>query len=999
MSSKLTLNIGYVNVRGLNDHTLQSITHLIRNNSYDLLILSETWFLNRNQYLNSSFFLAESSIPTNQPHGRRYNGGLLAFVSPYLKNIINIFFTSRHSLGVSFYNQKMGFVYYPPSLHHDEIQNDLEALGQVNMLVGDMNMRLGSISGDKIANERLRKHVINNFNSLFHLDYQRNHNNEIVSRTDHIFSDTNLKWTYQLNPPFSTDHGLMSIEFPSTASCLKSENHLSYRFDYTPFTNPYFRSYIREQFDASYAYYLMFESSKAHQYICCSMKLPNTTETQLIIDRTYDSLIETLHSLLDCNLQKYEAHGVKLKPDFKHKDASEPPKSVTSAIRNFKRSQRTKQRSNPIVSNNPSITPIEEATAHYRKLFDSSESCPTRERSNDLVFATTITTKQIKEAILWYPNHKSMGPDGLHTLVFKTLAKSPLFMTILTDLFHTYAASGLVPSSWSKCNLHLLVKDPTNPVSTNTRPIALSNILRRIFEKLLLKSWMTIDQPWIQLNNGQAGFRGGYSTLSHLILSDEISRRDNPFSIFLDIKAAFDSVSWSKLDDILKARDCPTVHRNIILSLICEPAELYLSVNQSERTTIHTKKGVFQGGGISAFVFAIYIDPLANKLNQSSPLHRPSALLYADDIQLKPRSVSHALSMLTICSNYALDLNFAWNLRKCAVVGHCDTILQLAGGPIPVSASYKYLGAVHKSNGIDWHETMQNSIDKQAKFLRMFENSNWHPRLRLIIYRTFIRPISEYTAAITWAWIQKDPKSRQSTLKLMKESHNRGIAFIFQRKKHSKLMDYMCGLGSFTYRMQCLFGSLTASLKRLKPCNPLLHARSVYMLSYSSNFILQICFQSPYYKEFKKSNEKQLVLWKTWKRQKLRNLRTQDAKLMSTIAYYCPHATNRDSSSLIFNESSTMFRLVTDWRLNVFLNHRTCHCSQLFTRRHVPCILGTMPTYLKIQSSLAFAKLTHFLQQIQSRSIHLNPLDLLLNLGNYISFSTLFGELATLLDS
>ena len=148
------------------------------------------------------------------------------------------------------------------------------------------------------------------------------------------------------------------------------------------------------------------------------------------------------------------------------------------------------------------------------------------------------------------------------------------------------------------------------------------------------KSKISKQTAWMDLDPGQAGFRRGYSTLSHIILSDEISRHSNPFSIFLDIKGAFDNVNWNKLNNLLISRNCPASHRNLILSLMCKPAKLLLSVNQSERVTISTKKGVFQGGGISAFIFAIYIDPLARMLNANSPLHRPLGLLYAVDIQI-----------------------------------------------------------------------------------------------------------------------------------------------------------------------------------------------------------------------------------------------------------------------------------------------------------------------------------------------------------------------------
>jgi hypothetical protein len=528
----------------------------------------------------------------------------------------------------------------------------------------------------------------------------------------------------------------------------------------------------------------------------------------------------------------------------------------------------------------------------------------------------------------------------------------------------------------------------------------LSSVIRRIFESLVLRKWTNLNQPWTHLNYGQAGFRRGYSTLSHLVLSDELSRHGSVCSIFLDIKAAFDGVPWHVLNDILVKRECPPSTRNLILSLTCKPASLHLSVNQSERTLIQTNKGVFQGGGISAFVFAIYIDPLAIALNGNTPTHFPAGLLFADDIQLKPRSIEEAQHLLDICMNFSRQLDFNWNIRKCAVVAKSPLDLTLGNDLLPNADSYRYLGAIHRYNRVDWEATITASIEKQSRFINSLQHSSWHPRHKLVIYRTFIRPIIEYVLPLVWIWIKRNPSQRRPILKLLESSHKDGLQFIFGRARHTELMDFMSGLGNLEFRAECLVGGLNASFLRLKSCNPLVIARSVYCVSSSHHFLLSHCFNSSFLSEYTKKKKVNIELtWKTWKRHKLEDIRCLKAKVSPLIAYYMPTQRMLDNSSPAFDLPQASFRIVCDWRFNRFLNYRTCQCGHNFTRSHITCYLPGSSLYDTYISSKAYQRSVRHLTALGSIIKNYGVLDFILNSASYTDFLILFSDLQKLLDA
>lgn len=995
------MRIGYVNVQGLNSYCFQHLNSWIHSQTYNLLVVSETWFQNRNQYLSSSFLVAESSYPLNPHINRRQDGGLLALANPSLKSSITSFYSSRYVLGLDISGTRIGFVYFPPSLAIDKIEEELTNLGSVSYLLGDMNVRLGKLTGDKLSNERLRYQTIRHYTSSYHLSFQRNSNLDAISRTDHFFAATTQPWTYHWDVPFTTDHGLMRFELELKLKAPQTQSlDENVRFDFKPLINNVFQSHFASVFDDLYADRLLYNSELLIKSCCESMKIPSTSETQALIDCSYDIFVSSLYELMDINLHSYNSVDVKTKQDPIQLSSANPPKTVTESILKFKRSQRSLAFNNPIRSDDPTKSPLEECTTHYNNLYASDEEKPQIERVNETIFGLKFQWDLISQVTYSYPNHKSVGSDKIHVLVYKALGRSKYFQKIIQNLFQVYASTGLTPSNWSTCKLHLLLKDPANPTAPNTRPIALSPIIRRLFEKCLMRIWESSNESWLKLNYGQAGFRRGYSTISQLLLSDEISRRDNKFSIFLDLKAAFDSVSWNILNEILINRSCPPASRTLIMSLICRPANLLLSVNQSEISTITTSKGVFQGGGISALIFAIYIDPLACELNRGCSSHRPLALLYADDIQLKPASFEQGQQLLDVCTVYAQDFKLSWNIRKCGVVGDIPQDLLLDGSALPRVSFYKYLGVIHKSNRVDWHATFQLAAEKQRRFMDAIDNGNWHPRMKLIIYRTFVRPITEYVLAPTWLWATKASARRQETINLIKRAHQDGIKFVFGYQRHYQLMDFISGFGPYTHRLASLHGGLARCLNRLSKNNPLLAARRVYQLSSSSHHILPLCFKSAYNDRFEHLNRQtqQKTRWKTFLDMELKSQNRTLSAAYSTIAYYSPRNTLKDNSSTAFLLPKNDFQSIIAWRLNLAFIQRPCACGEPFTKAHLSCLLSNDIVFSQTAQSHDFQDQQAYLSTM-SNALNFTVFDYLLNQLKFPQFLKLYSDLREMINN
>jgi retron-type reverse transcriptase len=144
-----------------------------------------------------------------------------------------------------------------------------------------------------------------------------------------------------------------------------------------------------------------------------------------------------------------------------------------------------------------------------------------------------------------------MGPDGIHAGMIKHLG--PKGKSIIHWLFNTSMEIGYLPSDWRIARTVLIKKKNANPNDPTTfRPIAITSVVARMLEKLIMfriKSNETIDE---QFHKHQFGFRSKRSTIDAITRTVSIinrnwnAKRSIPM-IFLDLKKAYDTVDHNIL--------------------------------------------------------------------------------------------------------------------------------------------------------------------------------------------------------------------------------------------------------------------------------------------------------------------------------------------------------------------------------------------------------------------------------------------------------------------
>jgi hypothetical protein len=112
---------------------------------------------------------------------------------------------------------------------------------------------------------------------------------------------------------------------------------------------------------------------------------------------------------------------------------------------------------------------------------------------------------------------------------------------------------------------------------------------------------------------------------------------------------------------------------------------------------------------------------------------------------------------LDIITEWTGENEMLIGINKCGHQVSEDSLFMLAGERVPYTATYKYLGFPHKRRGIDFQQHVQTMTVKARGVFdhcRM-TGRGWPPGVRLVIVKSFIRPVLEYgfplLAALHWA--------------------------------------------------------------------------------------------------------------------------------------------------------------------------------------------------------------------------------------------------------
>ena len=206
-------------------------------------------------------------------------------------------------------------------------------------------------------------------------------------------------------------------------------------------------------------------------------------------------------------------------------------------------------------------------------------------------------------------------------------------------------------------------------------------------------------------------------------------------------------------------------------------------------------RGVAQGAVESPWIYACFIDPLAQALKDAGlgvliAGRRVPILLYADDMVLLAGSVSELEKMAGIVSEFARKNRFQFNGKKSGVMVFNVSKAEreraagvkwtLFGQNVKVVNEYVYLGTTLTTNPASWTSHLLSVIKtakrKTADLLWLSRRDRGiRPRTAIALWRSMVRPVLEYASEV---WAGQVPKYAMEAAEQIQMSFTRAVVGI-----------------------------------------------------------------------------------------------------------------------------------------------------------------------------------------------------------------------------
>ena len=291
-------------------------------------------------------------------------------------------------------------------------------------------------------------------------------------------------------------------------------------------------------------------------------------------------------------------------------------------------------------------------------------SIPWSKSINCLIVGRGAITKQIKKS----RKNSAEGPDGIPMEVFSVA--QDILIEPLVVLFNAINQTGEVPQHFKEARVKMLYKKGEKTEMLNYRPLAMSNHLAKLWERVVNNELIDHLEQNGLLSQFQYGFRPGRGTAENLIelwehVVDRVEAEKSHIELWsLDLTKAFDKLNHAKVLDLVHKSGIYGSMGKSIQNWLTERSQ-FVEVGSCKSPRTKVNKSCIQGSVMGPSLWLMYINTLLVELEEAGV----KFFAYADDVAIVQRldteeDKKEFEEILKILQNWADNYDMAWSPLK-----------------------------------------------------------------------------------------------------------------------------------------------------------------------------------------------------------------------------------------------------------------------------------------------------------------------------------------------
>ena len=377
-------------------------------------------------------------------------------------------------------------------------------------------------------------------------------------------------------------------------------------------------------------------------------------------------------------------------------------------------------------------------------------------------------SSELKKILANLDAHGGVDPNGLFPSFFKRF--SCIFAPKLAVIFRKIIHSGVFPDCWKIASITPIPKEGASCNAKDYRPISITPILSKVFEKLLARKLNCFLEAEGILPSTQFGYRKRLGTTDALLtFSHDIQAalRDGMEvrAVAIDFSAAFDKVNHKGIAHNLQNIGVGGKFLDLCRSFLSSRRQ-FVSVDGCASPTSPVYSGVPQGSVLGPIFFLLYTSSLLAGLSCCNVAYADDTTIYvvipkpADRADLAQKLKSDLEFIKEWCIQWGMELNpsktksIVFSRSRTLVPDHPDIVLD--DTTIENVEMLRLLGVIFDSKlTYECHiSTVTRTVSQKLGILRKGWQTYRDDAIVLKSFYSFILPFFEYASPV---WMSAAP--------------------------------------------------------------------------------------------------------------------------------------------------------------------------------------------------------------------------------------------------